>query len=210
MSEDQRKVRTRMIKIIKKYTMNERFIIRFGSLLILAFIIFPIIWSLSYYFLPEGLMRGKTPTEYIVGPEPSSTFIEEWFKIAGFNLMATLLVIILNLVLWIDLIPLGYMYPFGQIILYAVFIGTNSFFIPMPERMAPSLAILTRAGPYEMIGFLLVAAATYNQSRYALTWESHRIMVVPRLKMEQWIGLGAGFMLIILAGWWEATMIFAL
>jgi len=54
----------------------------------------------------------------------------------------------------------------------------------MSERMAPLLAILARSGPYEMIGFLLVAAATYNQSRFALAKDSHRITSVPRLSLE--------------------------
>jgi len=34
----------------------------------------------------------------------------------------------------------------------------------MPKRMAPSFAIFARSGPYEMIGFLLVAAATFTNS----------------------------------------------
>ena len=79
----------------------------------------------------------------------------------------------------------------------------------MPERMAPSLAILARSGPYEMIGFLLVAAATYNQSRFSLAKDSHRITSVPRLSWEQWMGLGFGIAIILLAAWREAIMIMA-
>ena len=79
----------------------------------------------------------------------------------------------------------------------------------MPECMAPSFAIFARSEPYEMIGFLLVAAATYNQSRYALAKNSHRITSVPRLSLEQWIGFGFGVAIIFLATWREAIMIMA-
>ncbi len=195
-----------MAGILQETVMNERLIIRFGSMLAIAAILFPLIWSASYHLLPEGFMRGKTPTESIIGSEVSTSFMGEWIEIAGFNMLAVLLIIALNLVFWLDLIPLGYIYPFGQIILYAIFIGTNSFFIPMPERMAPSFAILYRAGPYEMIGFLLVAASTYNQSRYALTHDSHWINR-PVMKKEQWVGLISGIILILLAGLLESLMI---
>ena len=86
----------------------------------------------------------------------------------------------------------------------------------MAEPMAPSLAVLLRGGPYEMIAFILMAVATYNQSRIALTQDMHslkdihRISPVPRLSLEQWVGIGLAITLIILAGWREAAMIMAL
>jgi hypothetical protein len=75
--------------------------------------------------------------------------------------------------------------------MYAVFLGTNSFFIPMAEPMVPTLAVLLRGGPYEMTAFILMAVTTYNHSRFALTKEMHslkdlhRISPVPRISLEQ-------------------------
>ncbi|NQE45971.1 hypothetical protein C5S31_08115 [ANME-1 cluster archaeon GoMg2] len=85
----------------------------------------------------------------------------------------------------------------------------------MAERMAPTLAVLLRGGPYEMTAFILVAVATYKQSRFALTQEMHslkdiRISPVPRMSLEQWAGIGLAIALILLAGWHEAGMIMAL
>lgn len=86
----------------------------------------------------------------------------------------------------------------------------------MTEQMAPSLVVFVRAGPYEMIAYILMAVATYNQSRFALTKEMHslkdihRISPVPRMSLEQWVGVGLAIALIILAGWREAAMIMAL
>ena len=87
----------------------------------------------------------------------------------------------------------------------------------MAEPIAPTLALLGRGGPYEMTAFILVAVATYNQSRIALTKEEihslkdiHRISPVPRMSLEQWAGIGLAIALIILAGWREAGMIMVL
>ena len=62
-----------------------------------------------------------------------------------------------------------------------------------------------------------MAVATYNQSRIALTKEEihslkdiHRISPVPRMSLEQWVGVGLAIALLLLAGWHEAAMIMAL
>jgi len=41
---------------------------------------------LSYYFLPEGFLKGKTVSDRIVGTEASNVLLSEWWKIAGYNL----------------------------------------------------------------------------------------------------------------------------
>jgi len=198
-----------MKRIIKKYFMNEKFIIRFISLLTVGIILFTLVWFLSYYFLPDGFLKGKAVSGRIVRAEASNTLLAEWGKIAGYNLGAVCLLVLVNLILWFDLFPLGYVTVFGNLTLYSIYMGTNSFMISMPERMAPSFAIFARSGSYEMIGFLLVAAATYNQSRFALAKNSYRITSVPRLSLEQWMGLGFGIAIILLAAWREAIMIMA-
>ena len=69
---------------------------------------------------------------------------------------------------------------------------------------------------YEMIAFILVAVATYNQSCFTLTEDMHslkdihRISQVPRMSLEQWVGIGLAITMSILAGWREAAIIMAL
>ena len=193
-----------------KYLFNDSIIVRFISFFVIGAILFTTVWYLSYYFLPEGIMQGKTGSAIIVGSAVAPTLFEEWGTIVMFNLGALFLIVLINLILYLDRFPLGYVTPLGLITLYAICLGTNSFSIPMAERMAPTLAVLGRGGPYEMTAFMLVAVATYNQSRYALTNNSHHISPVPRMSLEQWIGVGLAIALIILAGWREATMIMAL
>ena len=199
-----------------KFLFNDSIIVRFISLFVIGAILFTVVWYLSYYFLPEGIMQGKTGSAIIVGSDAAPTMLEEWGTIVMYNLGALLLVVLVNLIRYLDRFPLGYITPLGLITMYAVFLGTNSFSIPMAEPMAPTLAVLGRGGPYEMTAFILVAVATYNQSRIALTKEMHslkdlhRISPVPRLSLEQWVGIGLAIALILLAGWREAAMIMAL
>jgi len=193
-----------------KFLFNDRIIVRFISLFVISAILFTLVWYLSYYFLPEGIMQGKTGSAIIVGSDAAPTIFEEWGTIVMYNLGILLLVFLVNLIRYLDRFPLGYVTPLGMIVLYAIFLGTNSFSIPMAERMAPTIAVFSRGGPYEMIAFILVAVATYNQSRFALTNNSYRIRQVPRLSLEQWVGIGLAIALILLAGWREAAMIMAL
>ncbi len=199
-----------------KLLFNDSIIVRFISLFVIGAILFTVTWYLSYYFLPEGILQGKTGSAIIVGADAAPTMLEEWGKIVMFNLGALFLIVLVNFIRYLDRFPLGYVTPPGLIAIYAVFLGTNSFSIPMAGRMAPTLAVLGRGGPYEMMAFILVAVATYNQSRIALTQEMHslkdihRISPVPRMSLEQWIGIGLAIALILLAGWHEAAMIMAL
>jgi len=199
-----------------KYLFNDSIIVRFISLFVIGAILFTLVWYLSYHFLPEGILQGKTGSAIIVGSEAAPTMLEEWGKIVMYNLVALFLIVLINFIRYLDRFPLGYVTPLGLIALYAVFLGTNSFSIPMAERMAPTLAVFSRGGPYEMIAFILMAVATYNQSRIALTQDMHslkdipRISPVPRMSLEQWGGIGLAIALILLAGWREAGMIMAL
>ena len=200
-----------------KFLFNDSIIVRFISLFVVGAILFTVTWYLSYYFLPEGILQGKTGSAIIVGSDAAPTMLEEWGTIVLYNLGALLLVVMVNFIRYLDRFPLGYVTPLGLITMYAIFLGTNSFSIPMAEPMAPTLAVLGRGGPYEMTAFILVAVATYNQSRIALTKEEihslkdiHRISPVPRMSLEQWAGIGLAIALIILAGWREAGMIIAL
>ena len=199
-----------------KFLFNDRIIVRFISLFVIGAILFTVVWYISYYFLPEGILQGKTGSAIIVGSDTAPTMLEEWGTIVMYNLGALLVIVLINLIRYLDRFPLGYITPLGLITMYAVFLGTNSFSIHMAEPIAPTLAVFERGGPYEMIAFILMAVATYNQSRIALTKEMHslkdlhRISPVPRLSLEQWVGIGLAIALILLTGWHEAAMIMAL
>jgi magnesium-transporting ATPase (P-type) len=47
-------------KMENKFLFNDRIIVRFISLFVIGAILFTVVWYLSYYFLPEGILQGKT------------------------------------------------------------------------------------------------------------------------------------------------------
>ena len=97
-------------------------------------------------------------------------------------------------------------------IMYGVTLGTNSFSIPMDERMAPSLAVFSRSGLYEMLAVTLLATATntisFNRS------ETFRSPSKPVPKEErhrmgrgEWIGVGLSILILAAAAAREAKMV---
>jgi hypothetical protein len=108
---------------------------------------------------------------------------------------------------------MGYVVPLFNMAGYGLFIGTNSFAIPYPERLAPTLEILGRAGPYEMAALALVAAATATWSlfevRSIFQTSFQRVEGAPGVRRSHVVALGLGVALLAAAAWVEASMIVA-
>lgn len=184
---------------------DERLPVRFILLFLLAAVLFLATWSLSYAFLPEGLLAGGSEVRMMGQDEAASTFGRELLFIAARNLPWVVGIALINLLLGY---PYACLIPLFWTVYYGVILGTNSFAIPMATPMAPSLAVLERAGPYELSAFLFAAAATYPLSHISLPWRQ-----AAEEKQVSWkaiiLGLlfsGAG---VALAAWREAAMIFS-
>lgn len=189
--------------------------VRFLSLFSLAAVLFLIIWTLSYYLLPEGILRGRTGAQLLAGSEAAQSFLAEWLRIIAINLaVGTIFVICPNFIRSHGY-PLGYATPLAWTILYAIYLGTNSFTFPLPEgKMQPSLAVLGRSGPYEIGAYILAAVATYSLPKYELKgqWFRERIESIPPTDRQamtkgQWLGLGMAFIVLLVANAWEAYQI---
>ena len=93
--------------------------------------------------------------------------------------------------------------------------GTDSFSIPIPGRMKPSLAVFRRAGPYETTAYILVAAATYCLSLYRgqRLFPSQSEPILPRPEFcpahADCIGMCLPVIVRIAADAWEAQGIVA-
>lgn len=197
-----------------KLLVHERVSVRFIALFALSSVLFVGAWYISYWFLPAGILTVSRAESITV--QVSTGVIGELATILAWNLTLPLLVIVGgNILLRIHRLPLGYIMPALWSLWYGVTIGTNSFAVPMTARMAPSLAVLGRAGPYEFAGYCLIAVATYSLARYQFTdflaGELIRIKASSETNMDlfDWIGLIVGVMLVIGAGWREAIMILA-
>jgi len=201
---------------MKSFLIHERLYVRFLSLFGIGVAVFMLAWTLSYFILPEGILRGRTGSALLAGEFAASSFIAEWLRIIFVNLMAGSLILLANRIFRYRGIPLGYIIPLTWFALYAVCLGTNSFSIPLQERMAPSLAVFGRTGPYELAAFTLVAAATYSINLYEVARfippSSEPVMPKPALFLsyEQWFGIGLGIALLLAANAREAYLILAL
>ena len=116
------------------------------TLLGLGVVIFLAFWILSYYLLPEGVLRGRTASAALSGEEAAGSLLPEFLRIVLLNTFMMALVVAANRLLIIKGFPLGYFPPLVLSAMYAVTLGTNSFSMPLPARMAPSLEVLLRSG----------------------------------------------------------------
>lgn len=193
--------------------LHRRLLVRFGSLLAVGFSLFVLAWLVGYTVLPEAALRGSAQAHMARGAldEVSQATSEEWCKIVRANLIPVLLIVLGNVLLRINGIPFGYLVALYNVGLYGLFVGTNSFAIPYAERMAPSLAILGRSGPYEMTALVLLAAASGLWSLFDVKRLFHtipeRVAPAPRVRLADILAIAAGLALMLAANWLEASMI---
>jgi len=201
---------------MKNLFLHKRLHVRFLALYATASPLFVLAWILSYYLLPEGVLRGRTGAHFLAGTRAASTFLGEWSRILFINItIGGLFIIVPNLIRSAGGYPLGYYVPLGWAMLYAGLLGTNSFGLPIPGgRLPPSFAVLVRSGPYEIAAFILLAAATYPISKYQIKgrWPRQKLEpLVPHagscLSREERLGLVVAILVLLAANAWEAYQI---
>lgn len=168
-------------------------------LIVISQALFWTAWWLGYTLIPEGILRNSTGAALLplerLGGVARALAILAWNAAA-----ATLFVAGANL-LRVGRVPLGTIPPLIYWTMYGLLLGTNSFDVPLPERLAPSLAVfLSRAGILELTACLLVAAATAGWSR----WEQKSFWSGPTRRLEpqplgrtQWAMLALAALLLI-------------
>jgi hypothetical protein len=189
--------------------MHKKLSVRFLTLYLMGLLLFLLSWTFSYYVLPEGVLAGKSAAARLAGDQADALPVE-LLKIVGINLFSSLVVIMANLFIIRDKMPLGYFIPLLWFIHYGALLGTNSFSIPMEQPMAPSFEVLGRSGLYEMAAYTLMAAATSTIARYRLQnlfSRGEKFEPVQRLSLASKIGIGAAFILLISANLREAYQI---
>ncbi|GEM_PF-911031 len=198
---------------LTKTFLHRNVMVRFASLLLVGFLLFMIAWSVGYTILPEGSLRAGANAHMARSSldSASQTVLAEWLKILQANSIPILLIIFSSLLLRINGVPLGYAVALYNLILYGLFVGTNSFAIPYAERLPPSFAILERSGPYEMTALLLLAAATgawsFFQVKQLFRTVPERVIPAPKFHLSDFAVLLLGIGLMMAANWREAVMI---
>lgn len=174
---------------------------------ILCFAIFFTGVIISYYFLPEGILKSKNPLH---SWETSDHLIMSTLQIFGFNMISVLVIIAAGLFgqkkpNHKNYISIGYVAFFALICQNAVVLGTWSFSVesvavPLLDRFLRTFDLVHRAGLWEMSGQLLVTCATAHISIILTNGkktETKHIRSMRLLKTEQWtITLGLALMMI--------------
>lgn len=190
----------------------DNLLIRFFSLYLLGLLIFTLAWFLSFYLLPEGVMRDTNIASKLAGSEISDSFAKEVTRIFVVNLIMGALIIAFNLSFRVNGVPLGYLIPPIWFLLFGLILGSNSFTISMTERIAPSLAVLHRSGLYELAAYTLVAVATHNISRFEIKalfkTNPEKITKPITLKRSQYFGLSIALLILFVSNVREVYMLF--
>ncbi|MFP3897013.1 MAG: hypothetical protein ACLFV5_09315 [Anaerolineales bacterium] len=200
---------------MKRLLCHKVWYIRFLSLLGLGAVLFVLVWTVAYYLLPEGVLRGRSGVATLAGEGAASSFTLEFLRIVAINLLPMGIVLYANRLLLVGGYPLGYLPPLIWALNYAVTLGTNSFSIPLSEPMSPSFAVLGRSGPYEIMAYTLMATATYgisaNRFKRLIPPDSEPIEPRPDFSAQvNWLGFALAVGLLIAANPYKAYMIVSL
>lgn len=118
-------------------------------------------WTLSYFLLSEGVLRtlmaARVPDDILKAGPSLAVTIFEWNLVFGVG------AIVVGSLFAIGPVSLGYFAPWWWALGYGVALGTNSFVVTVPGKIAPNLSILWQhIGAPEILAYLLVAAALAN------------------------------------------------
>lgn len=201
---------------LARYLTHPNPIVRFLSLLAFSTLLFLLAWYVGYYLLPEGIFRGGSESHMTRSQltTTSASVFEEWTRIFTANLIPALLILVGSLLIRVNGFSFGYIVALFNLVGYGLFVGTNSFAIPYPERLAPSLEILTRSGPYEMLALVLLATSSYDwpffEIKKIFRTNPERVEHGPRLSWKDAAGVVIGISILMAANWIEASMIMSL
>jgi len=171
-----------LLKIIDGVT-DDNVYRRIGWMYVSFFILYIAVTVVSFYLLPEGLLRGKHPI--IRALEFSPNLWASTLQIFGYNLIPTFLIIGASLLAQQSrlsrekFVPIGYTAFWGLTIMFAVVVGTWSFEIvtpapPLRHRLVRILDVFHHAGLLEFSAYLLAAVVSFKLT----LWYSDRRKII--------------------------------
>jgi hypothetical protein len=199
--------------VLKRYLMHDKLLVRFGTLLGVVMAAFLSAWTMSYFFLPEGVLRGRSVAQVLAGNDLAGGSVWlEWLRILAYNLGAMLLLVVAPNVLRTEGgYPFGYWTVSVLAIAFGIVIGTNSLSLSLGGKLPPTLAVFGSSGLYEFTAYVLAAAATASISKYRLVgkWPKQKIEAVipPQAKsviQERYMGILLAITILVIANGWEA------
>lgn len=126
---------------------NDSVVVRFVALWVLCISLFFVAWTISYYLLPEGLLRRSGHP--VATASAADSVWQEFLSLLAWNLGVGVLVALANTFRSIRT-PMGHLVVLIMWIRGAVVWGTNSLAVPT-GRLPPSLSVvLNRSGVFEL------------------------------------------------------------
>ncbi|WP_115864250.1 hypothetical protein [Halorussus litoreus] len=202
----------RISERIGRYVNHDDVLVRFVSLWLVVASVFTAAWILSYYHLPQGLLRGGDPA---ATADYAGSVSREFLTLFGWNVAVSLIAVIANTFRSVNT-PLGYVIQVVQAPRYGAIWGTGSLAIGTGDRIAPSLAVLIeRSGPMEITAFVAIVVATrgvmlwHQESgpRWREEFERVRSPSDWALTRREWTLLVGGYLLLAVACYREAIAI---
>ena len=122
-------------------------------------------WSIGFFFLPEGAIRGVLPAPELI-PDNGG-----WGAIFGrifvYNIVIGCGLIVGANLFRVGRLPLGYVPVLFHWGMFGLLLGTNSFGVARERAATPDLLALVRSpGFAELTAFTFVAAATIGLHMY--------------------------------------------
>jgi hypothetical protein len=159
-----------LLRTIINGATNENIWKRIFWMYVYFFLLLVPVTVLSYYLLPEGILRGKYP---FTGFELSPILWISTLQIFGYNLIFALLTVSANLfarqsrICREKFVPMGYLAFWGITVTIALYLGTWSQEIvtpapPLLHRLIRLFDIGHRAGLWELSGYLLAATTSFK------------------------------------------------
>lgn len=194
---------------ILRWLHHDRLAVRVASALVIGHLLIFAGWIAGYYLLPERALHGWLSSGAPIEPTSLVPLAAQLF---AYNVCLPGLATV-----WLSRVQaggysLGYNVPFLNSVLYGLWLGTNSFAVPLPQRLAPTLAVYyTRSGPYEMTALLLVAAALARTASIVQeTFWGGRTVYIPaaerRLHLREYLVIAFAVLLLAVANTVEAWM----
>jgi hypothetical protein len=157
----------KMISRIKRNLTSNNITLRILTTYICLLLIFITVTIVSYYLLPQGLLRNRHPLQNW-GNSPSLVILT--LQLFSYNLLSVIVIIFGNTFSSRKnksdyFMPLGYTAFFVMISIHGITLGTWSFSvvtdaIPLIDRITGTFDIFHRAGLWEMSGQLFILCAT--------------------------------------------------
>ncbi len=174
----------------------------------------------GYYFLPEGFLRGSAVTNAGQLVASQSSFWGQFAMTLLFNIGWMVTLIILANLNQVRGFPAGYLLPITLGIVGGLIVGSNSFVSSNVDQYSAreGLALGNSIGGLEMLGYLLIIAATVRFGiyqykswwRWSGEWAPTKLMSIRDLRLSgrEWLTVAAGLLLIILGAYRETLMAF--